>query len=224
MGKYKVKLINSKQHICNNKWIKKRVWNKTCWWYIHVWRKTSKKYTEFINNEFEIAGFFDEQDELMGFVSYKITPDGLLGDNILVFEKFRGKVIGTLLRHLEAYARKNNCKQIYFGARRSANQFYFKLGFEGSCLIQSDKATKEDLEKILLKYGIKDYSYNLYTGCNPLVNQIRVDAKFINNSELLDEIDNSDLDIGCILTFSKKIETNKNIKKEKTENIQKELL
>lgn len=160
----------------------------------------------------------------MGFVSYKITPDGLLGDNILVFEKFRGKVIGTLLRHLEAYARKNNCKQIYFGARRSANQFYFKLGFEGSCLIQSDKATKEDLEKILLKYGIKDYSYNLYTGCNPLVNQIRVDAKFINNSELLDEIDNSDLDIGCILTFSKKIETNKNIKKEKTENIQKELL
>ena len=68
---------------------------------------------------------------------------------------------------------------------------------------------KEELENLMNKHGVDEFSYNLYEGCNPPVNQIRVDAKYMNNSELVNEIDNSDLDIGCILTFSKKIEHNK---------------
>ena len=168
--------------------------------------RLQKKYNEFVNGEYEVVGVFDGE-ELLGFTSYKITPDGLFGDNILVFSQHRGKNLGSLLvNHLEQYAKKHNCSQFYFGARRSANNFYYKLGFEGSCLIQSSVATKQQLEELMKKYNISDFSYNLYTGCNPPVNQIRVDAKYINNPKLLEEIDNSSLDIGCILTFSKKIE------------------
>ena len=167
--------------------------------------RLDKKYNEFLNSELEVAGAFDK-NKLVGFVSYKITPDGLYGDNIFVFKGHRGGCVGTLLvKHLEKYAKQNNCSQIYFGARRSANKFYFKLGFEGSCLIQSDKATKQDLENLMKRYNITEYSYNLYTGCNPPVNQIRLNAKHMDNNILIEEIDNSELDIGCILTFSKKI-------------------
>ena len=167
---------------------------------------------DFINNEFEVSGIF-EGDSLLGFNSYKVTEDGLYCNHVLIFKENRGKNLGALLmNHLEDYAKQNNCEQIYLGARRSANNFYFKLGYEGSCLIQSDKATKEQMENLMSKYGILDYSYNLYEGCNPPINQIRVNARYIDNRELLDEIDNSDLDIGCILTFSKKIECQNNLK------------
>ena len=172
--------------------------------------RLQKKYDEFANGEMQVAGVFSDSNTLSGFISYKITPNGLLVDNLLVFQDFRGSRAGTfLIKHVEKYAKEKACEQIYFGARRSANKFYFRLGFEGSCLIQSSKATKEDLENLMKKYNITEYSYNLYEGCNPPVNQIRTDAKYINNSNLLKEIDDSDLDIGCILTFSKQIQLSK---------------
>lgn len=173
--------------------------------------KLEKLYSDFVNKEFEVSGVFEE-DRLLGFNSYKITEDGLYCNHVLIFKENRGNNLGALLmNYLEEYAKQNNCEQIYLGARRSANNFYFKLGYEGSCLIQSDKATKDEMEKLMKKYGVLEYDYNLYQGCNPPINQIRVNAKYINNSKLLEEIDNSDLDIGCILTFSKKIENNKNL-------------
>ena len=142
---------------------------------------------------------------MAGFLSYKITEDGLFLDNILVFHNFRGLKLGNvLIDYAEKYAKQNGCKQIYLGARRSANKFYFK--FEGSCLIQSSVATKEDLENLMKKHSISNYSYNLYEGCNPPVYQIRIDAIHMNNTNLVNEIDNSNLDIGCILTFSKKVD------------------
>lgn len=171
-----------------------------------------KKYAEYVNGEFELAGVFNG-DELMGYVSYKTTDVGLLVKSILVFQNHRGGRVGTyLMKHIEKYAMENGCKQIYFGARRSVNNFYFKLGFTGVCLIQSSKATKEDLENLMKKYNIKDYSYSLYEGCNPPVNQIRINAEYISDQALIDEIDNSDLDIGCILTFSKKLQYDNNLK------------
>lgn len=169
-------------------------------------------YEKLVNKELEAVGIF-ENNNLVAYTSYKITEDGLYGAEILVFGDHRGKKYGNkLIEYMEEYAKQHNCKQIYFGARRSANNFYFKHGFEGTCLIQSDKATKKDLENLISKYGITDYSYNQYNGCNPPVNQVWINAKHINNQDLVDEIDNSPLDIGCILTFSKQINLKANKK------------
>ena len=211
MSNYKIKIIEDKEHmeqIVNELRNEYGVQRKGDTYMSE--ERLQKKYDEFLNKELEVAGVFVD-DELAGFVSYKITPEGLYGDNILVFEKHRGLKAGTLLvRHIEKYAKAHHCSQIYFGARRSANNFYFKLGFEGTCLIQSDKATKQDLENLMKKYGISDYTYSIYDACTPPVNQIWVDAKHIQNAELVKEIDNSDLDIGCLLTFAKKFDYNKN--------------
>lgn len=172
----------------------------------------NSKYNEFINKEYDVVGIFEE-DKLVAYLSYKITADGLLVSSILVFQDYRKKNLGLhLMRYIERCAKENGCSQIYFGARRSVNNFYFKLGFTGECLIQSSKATKEDLENLMKKYNIKDYSYSLYEGCNPPVNQIRINAEYISDQALIDEIDNSDLDIGCILTFSKKLQYDNNLK------------
>ena len=103
---------------------------------------------------------------------------------------------------MDNYAKINKCKQIYFGARRSANSFHYKNGYNGTCLMHSYCATKKDLESILKKYDITEYSYSVY---NNTVHQFRFDAKHIENKKFVDEIDNSDLDIGCILTFTKQI-------------------
>ncbi len=167
--------------------------------------RLNNTYQKLINKELETAGIF-KKESLVAFTSYKTTNEGLYVAEIFVFHKQRGKKYGSkLIKYLEEYAQKHNCKQIYLGARRSANGFYYKHNFEGSCLIQSDKATKKDLEKLLLKHNIYDYSYNLYQESNPPVNQFKINSIHIKNSKLLNEIDNNELEIGCILTFSKQI-------------------
>ena len=57
-----------------------------------------------------------------------------------------------------------------------------------------------NMESLLKKYNITNWEYNLYQGT---IQQFRIDAKYINNESFVYELDNSKLDIGCILTFSK---------------------
>lgn len=165
--------------------------------------KLLEHYNKFTNKELNVAVAIDINKQVLGFVSYQVTPDGLYGSNILVFPDHRGKGVGKFLsNYMDNYAQTNNCKQIYFGARRSANAFHYKNGYEGTCLIQSSFATKEDIDKILNDFNINNYSYNLYQNS---VHQFRIDARYIENKAFVETIDNSNLDIGCILTFTKQI-------------------
>ena len=175
--------------------------------------RLNQTYNKYKNSELKLVGLFDER-ELTAFSSYQMTPEGLYGGDILVFSNYRGNGYGSVIvNYLLKLAENNGCKQMYFGARRSANAFYYKLGFDGVCLIQSSVASKEDIESILNKHKIENWEYNLYQNT---VHQFRIDARFINNQELVNDLDNTELDIVCILTFSKstsKQQLENNIKK-----------
>lgn len=59
-----------------------------------------------------------------------------------------------------------------------------------------------NMESLLKKYNITNWEYNLYQGT---IQQFRIDAKYINDESFVYELDNSKLDIGCILTFLKQL-------------------
>ena len=75
-----------------------------------------------------------EDEKVMGFLEYSIIYDRMEIDNILVYELFRNKKIGTkLIEYIIKIAKENNLINITLEVRKSndiAVHLYKKMGFK----------------------------------------------------------------------------------------------
>lgn len=79
-----------------------------------------------------------EEEKIMGFLEYSIIYDRMEIDNILVYEQFRNKKIGTkLMEYIIEIAKNNNLINITLEVRQSnyiAINLYKKMGFKETAI------------------------------------------------------------------------------------------
>lgn len=106
------------------------------------------------NQDFFIGLFMD--NELIGVIQGFPREDYFLMSEIAVSKKFRSRGFGALLvNEFEKRAKQKKFKKIKAGAQNNAVNFYKKLGYIPSILIQINKKDKiKDFEKLIKKYKI----------------------------------------------------------------------
>lgn len=113
--------------------------------------------------------FAESENKVIAMVFGRIEDNGnLTVAAVAVDERFRKQGIAREMMHLmEKRAKNHGIHLIALVAAQTAEEFYAKLGFSGSLLIQSEQHSIEELLSLNTKYEVR-YT-NVYDG---IVNQI----------------------------------------------------
>lgn len=121
----------------------------------------------------ELILYAKEGEKICGIImgwtdgeSVTVAYDGILAD-------YKNKGIHeALFIELENRAKKLGCKGVAVGVSEGKEEFYAKLGYTGSMLVQSEKHSVDELKKYLASLKNKNYEItgtNVYDG---YVNQL----------------------------------------------------
>lgn len=149
-----------------------------------------------------------DNDNIIGFITIELDGNDksvCTINNIFVLEEFRDKKAGKqLMLYAENIIKNLGFKQIGLGARSGKEGFYYKCGYVGEGMLQSDKFSKTQLEQILKDSGIKNYRYNFW---NNQVHQFFFDEReILNNASAINIIkDKYRGKINIRMVFNKKI-------------------
>lgn len=95
---------------------------------------------------------------------------------VAVDEKYRGQGIAReMMQMTEKHAKAHGISRLTLGAAEGAEDFYAKLGYEGSLLVQSEEYSIDDMLAFNTKYRV--VGTNVYDGT---VNQVFIDLPIVN--------------------------------------------
>ena len=131
--------------------------------YSHDW------WIEQFNKNPELLLYAKDDDKICGAISGWIENNNNVtvgGDGILKEYENQG-IHEALFIELEKRAKKIGCNGIGLGIGEGQEEFYAKLGYTGSMLIQSEKHSVDDLKNFLDSLKNKNYEItatNIYDG------------------------------------------------------------